>query len=85
MTDVIVNEAPATTPSRNDMFDAAHLKLNYARAIVDAVAMLDVTGDPTSLKKGTLTACLLHADELLDEARQKFMEAQAQPAAVHHG
>ena len=75
----------ATTPSRIGMFDAAHLKLNYARAVVDAVAMLAVTGDTTSLKTGSLTACLLHADELLDEAREKFNEAHAQPAGVHHG
>lgn len=81
----IVNEAPTTAPSRNDMFDAASLKLNYARAVVDAVAMLDVTGDTSSLKKGSLTACLLHVDELLDEARQMFMDAHAQPVAVHNG
>lgn len=78
----IVNEAPATIPSRNDMFDAAHLRLGAARAIVDAVAMLDVSGNTDSLKTGSLTACLMHVDGLLDEARQMFMDAQAQPAAV---
>lgn len=71
---------PATIPDRNDMFDAAHLKLNYARAVVDAVAMLDVTGDTSSLKKGSLTACLLHVDELLDEAQQMFMDAHTAKA-----
>lgn len=84
MAESIVNEAPATTPSRNDMFDAAHLKLGTAQAIVDAVVMLNVGGNMDTLKKGSLTACLLHADELLDQARQMFMDAQARPVEVHH-
>jgi hypothetical protein len=57
------------------MFDAAHLKLNFARAIVDAVTMLNVGGNTDPLKKGSLTACLLHAEELMGEAGEMFAEA----------
>lgn len=68
---------------RNDMFDAAHLKLGTARAIVDALAMLNVSSSLDTLKTGSLTACLLHADELLDEAKAMFSKAQgAQPNEV---
>jgi hypothetical protein len=85
MAESIVNEASATTPNRNDMFDAAHLKLGTAQAIVDVVVMLNVGGNMDTLNKGSLTACLLHADELLGEARQMFMDAHAQTKAVNHG
>lgn len=66
---------PATIPDRNDMFDAASLKLGTAQAIIDAVAMLNVSGNMDTLANGSLTACLMHADELLGEARQMFAEA----------
>jgi hypothetical protein len=84
MAESIITEAPATIPTRNDMFDAAHLKLEYARAIIDTLAMLDVSGSTDSLTKGSLTACLLHSEELLGEAGHMFTDAQAQPAGVHH-
>jgi hypothetical protein len=71
----------ATIPSRNDMFDAAHLKLGTARAIIDAVTMLDVSGNTDSMRAGSLTACLMHAEELLDDARKVFIDAQAREAA----
>ncbi len=70
----------ANIPDRNDNFDAAHLKLNYARAVVDAVTMLNVSGNMDTLTNGSLTACLLHAGELMDEAGEMFSEAQG----VHH-
>ena len=80
-----VIEAAATIPSRNDMIGQAHLKLDASRGIIDALAMLNISGGLDSLTKGSLTACLLHAEELLGEAGQMFSDAHAQPAAVHHG
>lgn len=71
----------ATIPSRNEMFDAAHLKLGTAHAIVDALVMLNVANSLDTLKNGSLTACLLHADELLDEAKAMFSKAQSARAA----
>lgn len=79
MAEPIVNEAPTTIPSRNDLFDAAHLKLGASRAIIDVLAMLEVSGNTDSLTPGSLAACLLHSEELLGEARQMFADAQAQP------
>jgi len=58
----------------------ADLKLNFARAIVDAVTMLNVSGNMDTLANGSLTACLLHVDGLLDEARQMFMDAHTAKA-----
>jgi hypothetical protein len=80
MAEPIVNESPATTPSRNDLFNAAHLKLGTASAIIDAMAMLEVGGTTDTLSKHSLSTCLLHADELIGEADKMFENAQAQPA-----
>jgi hypothetical protein len=68
--------------SRNDIFDAAHLKLGTAHAIVDVLVMLNVANSLDTLKTGSLTACLLHADELLGEAKAMFSEAQSAQAAA---
>lgn len=81
----IVNEAPATIPTSNDLFDAACLKIGAAGAIIDVLAMLNVASSLDSLKTGSLTTCLLQADELLDEAKAIFSKAQAaQAKEVEH-
>jgi hypothetical protein len=85
MAEPIVNEAPATIPSRNDMFDAAQVKLRDAAAISDPVAMLEIHEGVDSLTRHTLSTTMLHVEELLDEASKMFSKAQAQPAEVHHG
>jgi len=68
--------------TRNEMFDEAHLKLGVAHAIVDVLVMLNVANSLDTLKNGSLTACLLHADELLDEAKAMFSKAQSAKGAT---
>jgi hypothetical protein len=61
----------------DEMFDEAHLKLGVAHAIVDVLVTLNVASSLDDLKNGSLTACLVHADELLDEAKAMFSKAQS--------
>lgn len=63
--------------TRNEMFDAAHHKLGTAHAIIDVLVMLNVASSLDTLKTGSLTACLLQADELLDETKAMFSEAES--------
>jgi hypothetical protein len=64
-----------------DVYDNAGLKLSAADAIIDALAMLHTTGDVDSLVKGNEAALLLHAGELIHEARDLY--SQARELALH--
>lgn len=50
-------------------------KLRAAQSIIDCMAMLACTGDIEGLKKNSLSTTLLHAEELIDEAKQ-MLEAK---------
>lgn len=71
----------SSSRSLNDMFDAAHLKVGLAQAIIDALVAINLSSSLDTLKNGSLTACLLHADELLDEAQAMFSKAQSAQVA----
>lgn len=68
---IILSEAPATPD-----YDDAQNKLRAAQSIVDCMAMLACTGDIDGLKKNSMATALLHAEELIDEARQMFEARQ---------
>jgi hypothetical protein len=82
MAESIVSEATAAILNRNDMFDAASLKLGAAQAIVDVVVMLNVADSLDSLRPDSLTDCLMHADKLLDEAKEMFCKAHSARVTV---
>ena len=83
MVESIVDEAPASIPSRDEVFNEAQIKLRAAVAISDLVGMLHVHNAVDSLNEHTLSTTMLHVEELISEASEMFDQVQHTKEASH--